>query len=468
VWLLACLFEGAWSAGFLLLTLLTPSRPENAVRLGLSPPRLAMAALFFTAAVLSFLASARLYRRRRAGFEPPESLPPLGLWLALAACLVGATIVVVYATAAGAFPTLAISRLAPFGAWLLGSGVALSGVHFAGGEGRRAGGLAAFALMLAVGLSGIVVHTQLWPTSESGSSDVYYTFLEGQRLNRGENPYARVLEPDASPKPKFATYLPLTYYLAALVQWMGLTHFGPWIAAWRLVFLFANLTIALTIFHAFRRAGSPALGVLGALLWLFNRWTLHVSQSGDIDFLPLSLLVISAALLPERSPASLVLFGASVALKHVALAVAPIWLAFHWRPVPSARRAIADLLLMASVPALTSVPLLVRHPEAMLQSILFSWTRPPEASGRIESLDSLLGIPGLPVKILMVALLMTLCVAVSRRRLGFAAASMLAMGIVVSFNSVFFNSYMVWLIPFLPLAALETLYRNRDPAPPLG
>jgi hypothetical protein len=373
--------------------------------------------------------------------------------LSLGAVLAGAMIVITYVAQAGAFPTQAIARLAPFGVWLLGSGVAL-GIALIAMEGlsRR---LVGFLMMAAIGLVGILVHTQVWPESESGSSDIYAAYEEGKRLAAGENPYERALQFDLGHVAKLPHNLPFFYHLAAVVQQLGLEHFGPWIAAWRMVFLGANLVIALAIFDAHWRVGIGGLGLVGALLWLLNRWTLHVSASGDLDFLALSCLVVSAVVLARSPRMSIILFGVSLAIRHMALGLAPIWLVSTWKATPSRQRMGEAVLLMAAAPVLTSLPLLLRNPNALLRSILNTWARPPEASGNVLSLDALLGIPPGAALTITVFLLAGLYLAVYRNRLGICAASMLALAVMISLGSVFFTSYLVWLIPFLSLAALE-------------
>jgi uncharacterized membrane protein len=226
-----------------------------------------------------------------------------------------------------------------------------------------------------------------------------------------------------------------------------------------MVFLVANVVIALAIFHASRRARVGALGFLGALLWLLNRWTLHVSMSGDVDLLALSFLVVSAVIHSDRPRTSLLLFGISTAVRHLALGLAPIWLISSWRKRVSSRERITDVGLLISVPILTSLPLFMRSPNAMVRAILNAWTRPPEASGRVESLAGVLGIPGVVTLVLLLAMLALVYIAVGRHNLSVCAASMLALGAMVGLSSVFFTSYMVWVIPFLPLAALESLAR---------
>jgi len=268
------LLEGVCSLGLLIFLLLTPSLPENALLLGLSPARLGIASLLLTATILS-LAGSILIRRRRdfAAFQRTGQRRQLGLSLSVAAILLGALIVVIDATAAGSFPRLAIGRLAPLGGWLLVSGLALAAALFAG-----------------------------MPTPR---------------------------------KPR--------------AIWFGLI---------------------LAVFQAYWRAGVAVLGVVGSLLWLTNRWSLPISLSADVEFLALSFLVVSAVILADRPRLSLVLFGASLAIRHLAVGLVPIWLISTRRSARSWRGTLTDALLMAAVPVLTSLPLLLRNPNALVRSLL--------------------------------------------------------------------------------------------------
>jgi hypothetical protein len=59
----------------------------------------------------------------------------------------------------------------------------------------------------------------------------------------------------------------------------------------------------------------------------------------------------------------------------------------------------------------------------------------------------------------MLGLVLLIYAAVWRGRLGPYTSSLLVMATVTFFNSVFFTSYMVWVMPFVPLAAVEAFPR---------
>jgi hypothetical protein len=59
----------------------------------------------------------------------------------------------------------------------------------------------------------------------------------------------------------------------------------------------------------------------------------------------------------------------------------------------------------------------------------------------------------------MLGLVLLTYATVWRGRLGPYASSLLVMATVTFLNSVFFTSYMVWVMPFVPLACVEALPR---------
>jgi uncharacterized membrane protein len=353
-----------------------------------------------------------------------------------------------------------LDRLQPLAGYLSLSGCALAVTILALARTGRTMEVLAFSLVVSICLLGMLTHVRLWPTVEDRNDDIYFTFLEGDRLLRGENPYSRVLEGDMRENEKYATYLPLFYYLSAGAQLLGMAEYPQWVAFWRLVFLLACSWIAIGIFLRAWATRIKVFAVAASLFWLFNRWTLHVSISADLDFLPLALLLIAWSLLGKRPRAALVVLGASIAIKHFGVFLAPLFLMQIWRNSTQPKvRIWRDLLLLGAVPLMVSLPFLFLDAEAFAKSILFSVSRNPMATGDVFSLDALLGWSGWAARVPMLGLLVLIYVAVWRGRLGAYASSLLVMATVTFFNSVFFTSYMVWVMPFLPLACLEAFPR---------
>ena len=452
---------------FLTLSLLRPSEPGRALFLGLSWQRLAVSLVLLLATLGAFAMLILVLRRHDSVSALAERLqgnlhlPALGLALLL--MLSGAALLIPDALGAADAMADYLDRLQPLAGWLFLSGCALAVAIQALTQTGRTMEALAFFLVVSICLLGMLAHVRLWPKSEDRNDDIYFTFLEGDRLLRGENPYARVLEGDMRENEKYATYLPLFYYLSAGTQLLGFSQYSQWLGLWRILFLLAGSWIAVCLFHRSWASRLRLFAVAAALFWLFNRWTLHVSISADLDFLPLALLLTAWAMLGKRPRAALIVFGTSIAIKHYSAFLAPIFLMHIWRNSREPKTRIwKDLLVLGSVPLIASLPFLLLDAEAFVKSILFSVSRNPMATGDIYSVDALLGWSGWAARLPMLGLLGLIYVAVWRGRLGAYASSLLVMATVTYFNSVFFTSYMVWVMPFVPLACLEALPRAHE------
>lgn len=301
--------------------------------------------------------------------------------------------------------------------------------------------------------------------------DVYYTWLEGNRILHGENPYSRVHGSDMRVNDKYATYFPGFYLLAAAVQAAGLEDFDDWVLFWRPVFLACNVAIAILLFSAGWRRGAPWFGAFAAVFWLCNRWTLYTSRVAHIEFVPVLLLLLSLLVFPTRRRTSLLLLGGSLAIKQLAIFLLPLYVIWGWRRDDPRRWRSAAYAIgwIALIPLLLSVPFLVWDPTGFVKSILFSATRAPDGHVKgLHSLDALIGmrVPafvGVPAKLPMALAMGLVWAAAARRELGIATGALLAFLVFLGFNSVLFMQYFCWALPLIPLALLER--RAVAPAP---
>jgi uncharacterized membrane protein len=291
--------------------------------------------------------------------------------------------------------------------------------------------------------------------------DIYYSWVEGARILAGENPYSRVLQSDMRKNDKYATYFPLFYELSAVSQWAGLDGYYPWIAFWRAVFLACEVGIVLVLFLFFASRGQLTLAVFSALFWLFNRWSLHVVEIGDLEPMPLVLLVVSLVSLEQRPRLSMLLYGASLALKQVAIFLVPIYLVWAWNRSSGDRwREVARAALtILAIPLATSLPFLAWDASGFLHSVAFSVTRTSESALGVPSLDWRLGWSGLGARLPMLAVMATVFAAYRSRSIGLYMACLLVMTVFLEFNTVLFRQYFVWTIPLLLLAPADFIAR---------
>jgi uncharacterized membrane protein len=261
---------------------------------------------------------------------------------------------------------------------------------------------------------------------------------------------------------KYATYFPLFYLLGALTELLGFSTYKEWIHFWRWGFLLCNLGIALLLFIIVYRRGQVILALFSILFWLFSRWTLNLTTSGQIDFLPIFFLVASLALFERNQRLALLLFSFSLATKQIAIFLVPVYLIWIWQSSEQSawKRLGEGMLIMCSVPLVTSLPFIIWNAEGFFKSIIFSATRLAENHFKVDSFDQLVaeGMPsfvGLPAKLPMLFLMGLVYIVAMRHMLGKYGAVLLILSVFVEFNSVLFRQYMTWIVPFIPLAVSE-------------
>ncbi len=306
------------------------------------------------------------------------------------------------------------------------------------------------------------------PTADA-RSDIYYIWRDGVRLANGENPYAydQPTEPDEPPT-KHPSYLPLFYLAVAGVHHLGVREYATWMAVWKAVRILSHVAIAVLLYLAGQRAGRPLLGLFGALFWSLNRWTLYAVRSGGLDELALLFLLLSLQCFVRRRRLAFLLFGTSLAVKHVGLLVVPLYLVWTWQrsagdPRGTRRRAVAQAALwIALIPAAVSLPFIWWDADAFTRSILSSVTRPAGGHVSVSALGSLLGLEGSVARIPLLLLLTLVVLVVAHREvIGRYTAVLLMFAAFTDFNTVLFLQYFVWVVPFIVLAAGE-----RAAAPP--
>jgi hypothetical protein len=353
--------------------------------------------------------------------------------------------------------------LVPFFFWLFSLSL-LTLLHLAIFQDRTSNrNIARLVLLLLIITSGILVNLQFWAYESPRKEDVYFTYLDGGRLLDGLNPYERILTGNMRVNDKYSTYLPIFYYLSSGTQWMGLSDFSDWLSFWRIIFLIANLSIAALLFYITDQRGIMALSLFASLFWLFNRWTLHVSKTADIDFLPLFLMLVSLYLYQRHTKTSFLILGLSLGIKQMAIFLVPLYLIWVW--MDSSHNRVKNLfvaiILIGIIPLVASMPFLAWNWEGFYKSILFSATRDAAAAFDVYSLDAVLGLRGIPAKIPMLIMLAIIYWLTWKYKIYRYTPAMLAMAVFVFFNSVIFTSYMVWVVALIPLVAHEYILTLR-------
>jgi hypothetical protein len=200
---------------------------------------------------------------------------------------------------------------------------------------------------VAIALLALRVHLRFW-SMDTVASDPYYSSVEGRRILHG----------DMQENNKYATYFPLFYEASALVQRMELRQYQEWIDFWRDIFLAFNIATGVALCSTLFSKGTWALALLAMPFWYFNRWTLNVSYTVALDFIPILLMIVSLALFGKYRKTSLLLFSFSLAIKQIAIFLAPLFLIWEYQDTRSIRKTLLAGLWIAALPLLASLPFL--------------------------------------------------------------------------------------------------------------
>jgi hypothetical protein len=310
--------------------------------------------------------------------------------------------------------------------------------------------------LLIILMIGSVVHVRLW-ANDTKNEDIYFAWVEGGRILAGENPYSRIHAGDMHVNDKYATYFPVFYGFSALTQWAGLSGFAAWIVFWRSVFLGCNLAIAGMLYFLTYPRGRLLGAGFAAAFWLFNRWTLYVTQVAHLDFIAIALLIASLGLFFRHRRASLLLFSLSLGVKQIAIFLAPLYLIWTWHTARQDRlkQTLQAGALIASIPTLVSLPFLAWDAAGFIKSLIFSVTRNPVDHFSVTSLDGYMGWLGMTARLPLFLMLVAVYGLAWRGQIGLYMSSLLALVTFTDFNAVLFRQYLTWIVPLIPLAVLE-------------
>jgi hypothetical protein len=310
------------------------------------------------------------------------------------------------------------------------------------------------AILLVVGWS---VYASIGVVRDIGEQDIYYSYLEGQRILQGENPYERILSGDMRVNNKYATYFPLFYEFSALLQALGRKGFEGWIAFWHPVFIICCLAIGALLFFSFWSSGLELFGIFATAFWLFNRWTLTVISIVHLDFLALLPLVASLLVFPKHHRLGLLLYSLSLAFKQIAIFLLPLYIIWMFLSLDKDRwkKVVEAALVIGSFPLLSSIPFLIWNVKGFVLSILFSFLRSGASAFSAYSLDDFLDWDGFLGRLPMLALLICVYWLFFSRQLRWYTGVFLVMSAFVGFNSVLYIQYMVWLVPLALLLVLD-------------
>ena len=291
--------------------------------------------------------------------------------------------------------------------------------------------------------------------------DIYYEYEASKQIEKGENPYLKILEGDMLENDKYVTQLPNYYNFLGFVKNTSDDNFSGFIERFRFILFLSQIIGGLFIFLIFKRQNRSFLGLCGAIIYVFNVWTLNSIIFLKQDVLAIGLLLIAFYFLGNSKYRilSYLFYGLSLGIKYIGIFAFPIFL------LPKKGDKLTDktfalyILTLALVLIIPSIRYVVDDFSSFSRSILFSVTRSPEDSDVVYGYSSLLVeapesynedavldklTPRLPLFIVL-ALTVVLLITSKIDKGTYLFLSLLVFAI---FNPVIFPQYTTWIPPF--------------------
>jgi hypothetical protein len=296
--------------------------------------------------------------------------------------------------------------------------------------------------------------------------DIYYVWLEGDRLASGDNPYKYILDSNLVVNEKYASYLPFYYILGALVQSLGFTSFSNWIFFFKIFSAIFYLLIGWTLYLIFRQK-SFVFALFSSAYWLFNHWTIYVIYVVHIDFAPVFFLLISLIYIDKNENLSLYSLGLSLSMKHLAVFLIPLFLLHYYKKnnSTSIRELYRPTIKIVTIPVVISIPFMIWNFKGFILSMLFSGTRLQEEA--YDSISPYIGsdfvfIIGIIVRMGMFLLMFGAYKFYNDEKIGKYVTAFLVITLFIELNVFTFEQYNVWRSALLPLALFEIIFGKEN------
>lgn len=299
-------------------------------------------------------------------------------------------------------------------------------------------------------------------------NDIYFEYQAAKQLQKGINPYNRILEGNMIENDKYATQLPLYFYTLAFIRQISDNEFGEFLDNFRVIVFWAHVSGGILIYLFFRRVQKRFLGFCLALFYLFNVWSLNSFLNLKQDMLAIALLLLSLYIFRSSKFrwASYVFFGLSLGIKHIGVFIAPLFLTPLIFKEDSLKKFLINMFLLLLTIFIPSAPLFFDNPASFINSMLFSLTRTPLGAEITYGYEELLVqynpsyntgtlyqqlLPRFPLLIASaLAFILLILKTIPKNVYAFLAILVFAI-----FNPIIFPQYITWVIPLVTIAFTE-------------
>jgi hypothetical protein len=298
--------------------------------------------------------------------------------------------------------------------------------------------------------------------------DIGFEYRQAMELGKGTNPYTRILSGNLLENNKYATLFPLYYYFLLVIGTISNQNFSTFITNYRIVIQLFEYSAFMFLYLRFREKNQKALGLFAASFLLLNRWTILSVSTLKQDIVAITFLLASLYYLDRKLRFSYLLYGVSLGIKHLGIFIMPLYLLSAITRKRRLKDAVLDFMLLFTPVVLPSIPFLIGNFKAFYLSMVFSITRKPVSSCGIsptgyekllvnyKNLGNtvamfFLTLPRLP----LIAFTLSNVVLFFTKRISLKAYLMATYIIFAALNPVYFDQYIMWIIPFAMLTLLR-------------
>jgi hypothetical protein len=306
------------------------------------------------------------------------------------------------------------------------------------------------------------------PEYYSGQNDIYFEYEAAKELQKGGNPYNRILEGNMIENDKYATQLPLYFYTLSYIRQMSGNGFEEFLENFRVIVFWSHVVGGVMIYLLFREANKKLYGYCASLFFLFNVWSLNSFLNLKQDLPAIALLLLSYFFFRKSKFRwlSYILYGLSLGIKHIGVFIAPMYLMPLIHKQDSYKKFGINVLLLFLTIFIPSASLFFDNPASFINSMLFSLTRTPLDSEITFGYNKLLTtynpsfntgtlyqqlLPRLPLLIssLLCFLLLVL------KRIPISMYLFLSVLVFATFNPIIFPQYFTWVTPLASICILD-------------
>ena len=308
--------------------------------------------------------------------------------------------------------------------------------------------ISAFVVLFCLITSFLIFKLSFQKTSYYIQQGIYEHYKVSNLILQGQNPYQAIIGSDMLRNNKYPTYFAGFYYLI-MPTVATFASFNNWINFWQIVCIILYASIGFLIFYNTSKNDKTALGIVLAIVWLCNRWSLYLATTLSADLVAILLLLISLILINTKQKTSLFMYGVHLSIKHLTLFLLPLYILNDTKlNFKNITKNIAFVLFPI---VLISFQFLITSPVAYLQSILFSATRFADNHFKVTSfsIGEIFNLYGVYERLPMIIAIFFIYWLFAKKKIAFDLSVLLILLISITFNPVFFLQYEAWFIAVL-------------------